>query len=107
MTPRPSIKEWKLQQQVNIAVRNTGDETMQAVKASLVGPDGIKVTSAEQNYGTLRVGAETTRDFEIEVPSKFKLPQSKLTLNLNYTTPTGKKKTCSYNLTHQLPNLQP
>lgn len=107
VTPRPSIKEWKLQQQVNIAVRNTGDETMQAVKASLVGPDGIKVTSAEQNYGTLRVGAETTRDFEIEVPSKFKLPQSKLTLNLNYTTPTGKKKTCSYNLTHQLPNLQP
>jgi serine protease AprX len=106
VTPRPLVKEWKLQQQVNIAVRNTGDETMQAVKASLVGPDGIKVTSAEQNYGTLRVGAETTRDFEIEVPSKFKLPQSKLTLNLNFTTPTGKKKTCSYNITHQLPNLQ-
>jgi hypothetical protein len=106
VTPRPSVKEWTLLEQVNIAVRNTGDETMQAVKASLVGPDGIKVTSAEQDYGTLRVGAETTRDFGIEVPSMFKSPQCKLTLNLNFTTPTGKKKTCSYKLTHQVPSLQ-
>ncbi|NMG08384.1 S8 family serine peptidase [Brasilonema sp. UFV-L1] len=106
VTPRPSVKEWKLLEQVNIAVRNTGDETMQAVKASLVGPLGIKVTSAEQDYGTLRVGAETTRDFGIEVPSKFKSPQYKLTLNLNFTTPSGKKKTCSYKLTHQVPSLR-
>ena len=106
VTPRPSVKEWKLLEQVNIAVRNTGDETMQAVKASLVGSDGIKVTSAEQDYGTLRVGAETTRDFGIEVPSKFKPPQCKLTLNLNFTTPTGKKKTRSYKLTHQVPSLR-
>lgn len=106
VTSTPSVKEWKLLEQVNIAVRNTGDETMQAVKASLVGPDGIKVTNAEQDYGTLRVGAETTRDFGIEVPSKFKSPQCKLTLNLNFTTPTGKKKTCSYKLTHQVPSLQ-
>ncbi len=106
VTPRPSVKEWKLLEQVNIAVRNTGDETMQAVKASLVGPDGIKVTSAEQDYGTLRVGAETTRDFGIEVPSTFKSPQCKLTLNLNFTTPTGKKKTHCYKLTHQVPSLQ-
>jgi subtilisin family serine protease len=105
VTPRPSVKEWKLLEQVNIAVRNTGDETMQAVKASLVGSDGIKVTSAEQDYGTLRVGAETTRDFGIEVPSKFK-SQFKLTLNLNYTTPTGKKKAFSYKLTHQVPSFQ-
>jgi serine protease AprX len=105
VTPRPSVKEWKLLEQVNIAVRNTGDETMQAVKASLVGPNGIKVTSAEQDYGSLRVGAQTTRDFGIEVPSKFKSPEYKLTLNLNFTTPTGKKKTRSYKLTHQIPSL--
>jgi serine protease AprX len=106
VTPRPSVKEWTLLEQVNIAVRNTGNETMQAVKASLVGPDGIKVTNAEQDYGTLRVGAEITRDFGIEVPSKFKSPQCKLTLNLNFTTPSGKKKTCSYKLRHQVPSLQ-
>ncbi|MBW4491166.1 MAG: S8 family serine peptidase [Trichocoleus desertorum ATA4-8-CV12] len=106
VTPRSSVKEWTLLEQVNIAVRNTGDETMQAVQASLVGPDGIKVTSAEQDYGTLRVGAETTRDFGIEVPSKFKSPQCKLTLNLNFTTPTGKKKTRCYKITHQVPSLR-
>ncbi|KAB8315759.1 S8 family serine peptidase [Tolypothrix campylonemoides VB511288] len=106
VTPRPSVKEWKLLEQVNIAVRNTGNETMQAVKASLVGPSGIKVTSAEQDYGTLRVGAETTRDFGIEVPSKFKSPQFKLTLNLNFTTPTGKKKTRCYKLTHKVPSFR-
>ncbi|MFN6480410.1 S8 family peptidase [Nostoc sp. DedQUE07] len=114
VTAIPSLKEWTLREQVNIAVRNTGDETMQAVKATLVGPDGInligldgkKVTSAEQDFGTLRIGAEATRDFAIEVPSNFKSPQCKLTLNLNFTTPTGKKKTCSYKLTHQVPSLQ-
>ncbi|MBW4605681.1 MAG: S8 family serine peptidase [Hassallia sp. WJT32-NPBG1] len=114
ITAIPSLKEWTLREQVNIAVRNTGDETMQAVKATLVGPDGInligldgkKVTSAKQDYGTLRVGAEATRDFGIEVPSKFKSPQCQLTLNLNFTTPTGKKKTRSYKLTHQVPSLQ-
>ena len=106
VTPRPSVKEWTLLEQVNITVRNTGDETMQAVKGSLVGPLGVKVTSAKQDYGTLRVGAETTRDFGIEVPSKFKSPQCKLTLNLSFTTPTGKKKTCSYKLTHQVPSLR-
>jgi serine protease AprX len=110
----PSLKEWKLREQVNIAVRNTGDETMQAVKATLAGPDGISLIgldgkeakSAEQDYGTLRVGAEATRDFGIEVPSKFKSSQCKLTLNLNFTTPTGKQKTRSYKLTHQVPNLK-
>ncbi len=106
VTPRPTVKESKLLQQVNIAVRNTGDETMQGVKASLVVPHGIKVTSAEQNYGTLRVGAETTRDFGIEVPSKLKSSQYKLTLNLNFITPTGKKKTYSYKLMHDVPVLQ-
>ncbi len=106
VTPRPSVKEWKLLQQVNIAVRNTGDETMQGVKASLVGPHGIKVTSSEQDYGTLRVGAETTRDFGIEVPSKLNSPQYKLTLKLNFTTPTGKKKAYSYKLMHDVPALQ-
>jgi hypothetical protein len=106
VTPRPSVKEWKLLEQVNIAVRNTGDETMQAVKASLVGPLDIKVTSTEQDYGTLRVGAETTRNFGIEVSSKFKSPESKLTLNVNYTTPTGKKKKVFYKLTYQVPSLQ-
>lgn len=106
VTSRPSVKEWKLLEQVNIAVRNTGNETMQAVKASLVGPLDIKVTSPQQDYGTLRVGAETTRDFGIEVSSKLKSPESKLTLNVNYTTPTGKKKTFSYNLTYQVPSLQ-
>lgn len=105
VTPRPLVKEWKLLEQVNIAVRNTGDETMQAVKASLVGPNGVKVTSAEQDYGTLRVGAERTCDFGIEVPSKFKSRQYKLTLNLNFTTPTG-KKTHSYKLTRQVPSLR-
>ena len=105
VTPRPTVKEWKLLQQVSIAVRNTGDETMQAVKASLIGPKDIKVTSAEQVYGTLRVGAETARDFGIEVPSKFKLPEYKLTLSLNFTTPTG-NKTRSYKLTYQVPSLE-
>ncbi len=106
VTPIPSVKEWTLQEQVNIAVRNTGNETMQAVKASLVGPHGIKVTSAEQDYGMLRVGAQTTRDFGIEVPSKFKSPQFKLTLNLSFTTPTGLKKTRCYKLTHKVRSLR-
>ncbi|MFB8788291.1 MAG: S8 family serine peptidase [Potamolinea sp.] len=106
ITPRQAVKEWTLLEQLNITVRNTGDETMQAVKASLVGPDGITVKSAQQSYGTLRVGAEATRDFGIEVPSKFKSPQCQLTLNLNFTTPTGKKKTRPYKLTHQFPSLQ-
>lgn len=106
VTPRPTVKESKLLQQVNIALRNTGDETMQEVKASLVGPYGIKVISAEQDYGTLRVGAETTRDFNFEVPSKLKSSQYKLTLDLNFITPTGKKKTYSYKLMHDVPVLQ-
>jgi subtilisin family serine protease len=105
ITPRQAVKNWTLLEQVNITVRNTGDETMQTVKASLVGPDGITVKSAEQNYGTLRVGAEATRDFGIEVPSTFKSPQCKLTLNLNFTTGSGKKKTRPYKLTHQFPSL--
>ncbi|WP_445173464.1 S8 family peptidase [Microcoleus sp.] len=105
ITPRQAVKNWTLLEQLNITVRNTGDETMQAVKGSLVGPDGITVKSAEQSYGTLRVGAEATRDFGIEVPSKFKSPQCQLTLNLNFTTATGKKKTRPYKLTHQFPLL--
>lgn len=104
-TPRPTVKAWKLLEQVNIPLRNTGYETMQGVKASLVAPKDIKVIRAEQDYGTLRVGVETSRNFAIEVPSKFKSPQLQLTLNVNFTTPSG-KKTRSYNLMHKVPILQ-
>lgn len=105
ITPGQAVKSWTLFEQVNITVRNTGDETMQSVQASLVGPDGITVKSATQKYGTLRVGSQASREFGIEVPSKFKSPQCQLTLNLVFTTPTGKKKTRPYKLTHQLPSL--
>ena len=105
ITPTPTVKEWKLLEQVNIAVRNTGDETMLAVRANLVGPKDIKVTSAEQNYGSLRVGTEITRDFAVEIPSTAKSPQYKLTLNVNFTTPAGKKKAYAYNLMHKVPSL--
>lgn len=105
VTPRPTVKKWKLLEQVNIPLRNIGYETMQGVKASLVAPKDIKVTSAEQDYGTLRPGAETTRNFAIEVSSNLNSPQYKLTLNVNFTTPKG-KQTRSYNLTHKVPMLQ-
>ena len=105
VTPRPTVNKWKLLEQVNIPLRNIGYETMQGVKASLVAPKDIKVTSAERDYGTLRPGAEITRNFAIEVPSNLKSPQYKLTLNVNFTTPKG-KQTRSYKLTHKVPILQ-
>lgn len=100
------VKQRKLLEQLNISVRNTDKEVMQGVKASLVSAtDDIKVTAAEQNYGNLRTGAEVIRNFEIEVSPNGKPSQYNLTLKLDYTAPTGKKKTESYQIKHQVPSL--
>ncbi|MBD2526671.1 S8 family serine peptidase [Nostoc sp. FACHB-133] len=100
------VKQRKLLEQLNISVRNTSNEVMQGVKASLVSPTGdIKVTAAEQDYGNLRTGTEIIRNFEIELSSNYKPSQYNLILNLSYTTPTGKKKTESYQTKHQIPSF--
>ncbi|NEQ28600.1 MAG: hypothetical protein F6K28_58465, partial [Microcoleus sp. SIO2G3] len=100
------VKQTKLLEQLNISVRNTGKEVMQGVKASLVSAtDDLKVTATEQNYGNLRTGAEVIRNFEVEVSPNGKPSQYNLTLKLNYTAPTGKKKTESYQIKHQVPSL--
>lgn len=100
------VKQRKLLEQLNISVRNTGKEVMQAVKASLVSPTGdIKVTAAEQDYGNLRTGANIIRNFEIEVSPNGKPSLYNLTLKLNYTTPTGKTKIESYQIKHKVPSL--
>ena len=65
----------------------------------------LKVTAAEQNYGNLRTGAEVMRNFEIEVFPNGKPSQYNLTLKLDYTAPTGKKKTESYPIKHQVRSL--
>lgn len=101
----PAVKERKLLERLNIIVQNSGEETMQAIKASLVATNnGIKVTSPEQDYGNLRVGADATRHFEIIAPID-KPNQYDLTLNVNFTTPTGKKKTQSYKIPYKVPSL--
>jgi serine protease AprX len=100
------VKERKLLEQLNISVRNTGQEVMQEVKASLESANGeIKITAAEQDYGNLRTGADAIRNFEIEVSPNGKPTQYNLTLKLNYTTPTGNKKAESYQMKHQVPSL--
>lgn len=76
------------------------------VKASLVSPTAkIKVTTAEQDYGNLRTGADIIRNFEIEVSPNGKPSQYNITLKLNYTTPSGKNKMESYQIKHQVPSL--
>ncbi len=100
------VKQRKLLEQLNISVRNTSKEVMQGVKASLLSDiDDIKVTTAEQDYGNLRTGTEIIRNFEIEVSSNYKPSQYNLILNLSYTTPTGKKKTESYQTKHKIPSF--
>ncbi|MBN3927002.1 S8 family serine peptidase, partial [Nostoc sp. NMS4] len=104
ITYTSAVTDRKLLEQLNIAVQNTGGETMQAVKASLVATNnGIKVTRGEQDYGNLRVGEDARRDFEIIAPSN-KSGQYDLTLNLNFTTPTGKKSQ-SYQIAHEVLSL--
>jgi serine protease AprX len=100
------VKQRKLLEQLNIAVRNTSKEVMQGVKASLVSPtNDIKVMAAEQDYGNLRTGADVIRNFEIEVSPNGKPSQYNLSFKLNYTTPSGQKKTDSYQIIHQVPSL--
>jgi serine protease AprX len=100
------VKQRKLLEQLNIAVKNTSNEVMQGVKASLVSPTSdIKVTAAEQDYGNVRTGADVIRNFEIEVSPNGKPIQCNLSLKLNYTTPSGQKKTDSYQITHKVPSL--
>ncbi|MBD2452092.1 S8 family serine peptidase [Nostoc sp. FACHB-152] len=100
------VKQRKLLEQLNIAVKNTSKEVMQGVKASLVSPTGdINVTAAEQDYGNLRIGADVIRNFEIEVSPNGKPSQYNLSLKLNYTTSSGQKKTDSYQIIHQVPSL--
>jgi serine protease AprX len=100
------VKQRKLLEQLNISVRNTSKEVMQGVKASLESTTGdIKVTAAEQDYGNVRTGADVIRNFEIEVSPNGKPSQYNLSLKLNYTTPSGQKKTDSYQIIHQVPSL--
>lgn len=108
ITYTPAIKERKLVEQLNVSVRNTGEKTMQAVKASLVSNDNrIKVTSAEKDYGNLRVSKDATHDFDIEVAPRTKSGKYNLTLKVSFSTPTGEKQTQSHQLTYQVPNLPP
>ncbi len=108
LTYSPEIKKRKLLEQLSVSVRNTGKKRMQTVKASLISKDNhIKVTSAEQDYGDLRVSKDATRDFAIEVTSNTKSGKYPLTLNVSFSTPTGEKKTQSHQLTYQVPNLPP
>ncbi|MEH2258253.1 S8 family serine peptidase [Nostoc sp.] len=109
ITYSSTVKERKLFEQLNICVRNTGEETMQAVKASLVtngNGNGIKITKAEQDLGNLRIGAERMSDFEIEVPPSRNSGQHEFTLNVNFITPTGEQKTQSYKIPYKVPSLQ-
>ena len=108
ITYTPAIKERKLLEELSVSVRNTGEKRMQAVKASLISKDNrIKVTSAEKDYGNLRVSQDATHDFAIEVAPNTKSEQYPLTLNVSFSTPAGEKKTQSLQLTYQVPNLSP
>jgi len=101
-------QERRLLDQLNVSVRNTGEKTMQDVKASLVSNDNcLKISSAEKDYGNLRVSKDASCDFEIEVAPNTNSSQYHLTLNVSFCTPTGEKKTQSHQLTYQVPNLPP
>jgi serine protease AprX len=101
------LKERKLKEILNIGVRNTSTSIMQGVTATLISQSEVlKVTNAQQAFGTLRVGTESARDFEIEVISNGKVSPQKLTLQVNFITPEGEKRTETHVMTHESVSLR-
>ena len=97
------LKERKLRETLNIGVRNTSTAIMQGVTATLISQSELlKVTNAQQAFGTLRVGAGSARDFEIEVIPNGKVNPYKLRLEVSFVSPEGKKKTESHDLAHDV-----
>ena len=83
-------QEKRLVEKLAVSVRNTSQETLEAVKATLVSNVvGVRVVSTQQDYGTLRSGAEKDNPFEVEVASQVKPGQHKLTLQVNFKMPNA------------------
>ena len=106
ITFTPTLKRRTLIEQLNIDLQNTGEEIMKGVKVSLVSNiEGIKVTTAEKDYGNLRVGEDTTCNFDLEIAPNGNLGSHNLTLNVNYTNPKGEIKTRSHQIEHEVPSF--
>ncbi|NJM23882.1 MAG: S8 family serine peptidase [Richelia sp. SL_2_1] len=107
ITYTSALKQRKLIEQLNIDLQNTSEEIMKGVKVSLVSNiEGIKVTTAEQDYGNLREGEDTTCNFDLEVAPHSNSGLYNLTLNVNYTTSKGEIKTRSHQIQHEIPSFQ-
>ncbi len=83
-------QEKRLVEKLAVSVRNTSQGILEAVKATLVSNVvGVRVVSTQQDYGTLRSGAEKDNPFEIEVAPLVKPGKYKLTLQVNFKMPNA------------------
>ncbi len=101
------LKERRLREILNIGVRNTSTAVLQGVTATLISQsERLKVTNAQQAFGTLRVGTGSARDFELEVLPNGKGDPQKLSLQVTFTTPEGERRTEVHELTHESVSLR-
>lgn len=101
--PTPSLTVLE-RLQLGVVLKNTGQEIMRNVAATLQSPDStIKVTKEKASYGALAPEDETMGDYyEISFPSDTKPGPHSFKLKVTYRTPNGQHLEKNYDVHYTL-----
>jgi len=96
------LAERLLRERLTIILKNTGTTNLTQVRGRLESIPEIRVTQAEGDFGSVRLGGQGEATYEVVVSPETKPGRYELTLQATFTTAAGISKTIPCKVTHEV-----